>query len=491
MTTSGRVPRAAPRGPRRLSILGLGGAATLAVVLLYAPWIAEPHIRYDDVNFLTSSRTWGETRANLWQPMNEHVMPLARLAAGTLMGLVQRQSSIPQAAQIQGVMAVVLGMWLLYVFVRRELGHPFYGLIAMTLWGVTSTYYECVTWYSASFFTLALNTMLAGLLAAQTHRRNGHWLSLAACAVCCALAPAFHSTALLAGPWCALYLLFRERGDPPTPWSKVHRLALAAVPLLGSVAFVAIGLTVSAGRIVRAEHYRGKTIFGAFNPTEGIQNTLRTLADNQILGAFGYWDRHSTYSWTMVLAIVGVLAVLGVIWWRTASDRRLLALGVALTIGSDLLVYSARADWSYERSVHNWTRYHLFPHLGLVLFVIGGLRQFEGRWFTPAPSGGLSVRQIVALACLITGMFVLHRPRAHSSHFTVPPEQLAILQRVERVDAVCLTVGIDGSTARQALGFLQFPLGFDGTNAWEFLRGSPSPVAMSVDDARTLLGGIH
>ena len=491
MTTRAGAPTGGAPRPPRLSVLALGCAATLAVALLYAPWIAEPHIRYDDVKFLTSSRTWSETRVNLWEPMNEHVMPLARLAAGALMRLVQRQSGIPQAAQIQGVVAVVLGMWLLYAFVRRELGHPIYGVIAMTLWGVTSTYYECVTWYSASFFTLALDTMLVGLLAAQSHRRNGRWRSLAVCAVCCALAPAFHGTALLAGAWCALYLLFPQQGDGTTPGSWVRRAALASVPLLGSVAFVAIGLTVSAGRIVRAEHYRGKTIFAAFNPGAGIQNTLRTLADNQIVGAFGFWDRHSTHSWSMVLAIAGALAVLGVMWWRIAPDRRLLALGLAVTIGSDLLVYSARADWNYERSVHNWTRYHLFPHLGLVLFVIGGLRRFEGKWFALAPAAGLSRRQSIALACLIAGTFIVHRPRAHSSHFPVPPEQRAILQRVERVDAVCLRASIDGATARRALGFLQFPLGFDGTNAWDFLRGSPSPAPMSVDDARALLGAIQ
>jgi hypothetical protein len=160
MTPNPDAPEGGAPRPFRLSVFTLGCAATLAVVLLYAPWIAEPHIRYDDFNFLTKSRTLSETRTNLWQPMNEHVMPLTRLAAGALMRIVQRQSAIPMAAQVQGVLAVVLGMWLLYVFVQRELGHPFYGVMAMTLWGVTSTYYECVTWYSASFFTLALQTVV-------------------------------------------------------------------------------------------------------------------------------------------------------------------------------------------------------------------------------------------------------------------------------------------------------------------------------------------
>jgi len=174
-------------------------AATLAVPLLYAPWIVEPHLRYDDFDFLTRSRTWADTWANVYQPMNEHVIPLARLDAGIVMQLVQAQSALPRAAEIHGVAAVIAGMWLLNLFIRRELRHPFYGVVAMTLWGVTSTYYECVTWYSASFFTLALDGFLLGLLAAQSYARTHHVSALVLCALCCALAPAFHSTALLGG----------------------------------------------------------------------------------------------------------------------------------------------------------------------------------------------------------------------------------------------------------------------------------------------------
>ena len=36
----------------RVPALALRCTATLAIVLLYVPWIAQPHIRYDDVNFL-------------------------------------------------------------------------------------------------------------------------------------------------------------------------------------------------------------------------------------------------------------------------------------------------------------------------------------------------------------------------------------------------------------------------------------------------------
>jgi hypothetical protein len=474
-----------PRAPR-LGTLVLGAAATLAVVLLYWIWIAEPHIRYDDFNFLTKSRTWSETRANLWEPMNDHAMPLSRLAAGLLMQLVPGPSAIPRAVEIQGVAAVILGMWLLYAFVRRELGHPFYALIAMTVWGVTTTYYECVTWYSASFFILALDMTLVGLLAAQWWRRRSRAAALAACAAACALAPAFHGTALLGGAWCALYLMWPA--EPRAAWSR--RFLAALTPIAGTVLFLAISLPKTAERIIHAEHYRGKTIFAAFNFTQGVENTLRTLADNQVLGAVGISHKAAAFSWPTVLAVVAVLFVLAAIWWRLAPDRRLLALGAALIVASDLLVYSGRADWSYERTVHNWTRYHLFPHLGLVLFIVGGLPKFNGKWFRLDASGRLSRGQTLVLAGLMALSLAAHWKRSQQSHFYIP-EQIALLQRVERVDAQCRASGIDAATAREALGFIPLPLGYAQDNIWDFLRGSATPRPMSVDEARAILAPIR
>ena len=131
----------------------VGLAATAAVVLLYLPWQLEPHLRHDDFSFLSTSRTWTDAAANLWLPMNDHAMPISRLSAAALMSL-ERPQALPAVAQLHGLLGVIAGMWLIYAFVRRELGHPFYGLIAMSAFGVTTSYYECVTWYSASFFML-------------------------------------------------------------------------------------------------------------------------------------------------------------------------------------------------------------------------------------------------------------------------------------------------------------------------------------------------
>ena len=474
----------------------LASLATVAVVVLYTRGVCLPHIRYDDFNFLTLSKTWEGALENLWRPMNDHAMPLCRLAAALLMQLVGGQSAIPMAAQVQGPLAVIIGMWLLYLFVRRELGHPFYGLIAMTLFGVTTAYMQAVTWYSASFFILSLDTLLLGLLSAQAWRRSRRWHHLAVCAVCCFLAPGWFGGGILASAWCALYLLpvFREgRAEDQAPPSGGRRFSrgrlpgvlAAAAPLLGGAMFLAASLPHTASQIVHASHYKGKTVFEAFQPVEGVVNTIRTLADNQVLGALGI-HLPVAFPLTTALAIVGCLAVGAAVWWRLAPDRRLLLLGLAIVIASDVLTYGARADWSYERSVHHWTRYHLFPHLGLVLFVAGGLPRFQGRWCTLAPSGAVSRGQAAAVVVLITAALAIHVQRAHGSARSFP-EQMAVLRRVEQIDAVCRTRRVSAATASEALGFLQFPLGYEGENAWDFLRGSPEPRPMTADEARTLL----
>jgi len=477
-------------------VFAVGLAANLAVVALYALHVHEPNIRYDDFNFLTLSRTWGHAAANLWQPMNDHAMPMSRLAAALLMQVVGGQSAIPAAAQVQGPLAVILGMWLLYVFVRRELGLPIYGLISMTAWGVTTAYIQAVTWYSGSFFILSLDTFLLALLAAQAWRKSGSARYLLLCAACCAVAPGWFGGGILAGPWCSIYLLPvigvgpGTRANEPAPArGPEHRRwrdwLPSVAPVLGSVLFLAVSLPRTAERIVHASHYEGKTVFQAFDLWAGVADTVRTLADNQVLGAFGIY-RASAFSWPVALAITGILVVAGAAWWRFAPYRRLILLGLAIVLASDVLTYGARAEWGYARTVHTWSRYHLFPHLGLVLFLAGGLPRVLERRLRPLPAGGLTRNQAAAVLVLIAVALSCHMRRSIRSHIFFPA-QIAVLERVERVDKYCRRLGISGDTARQVLGFLPFPLGYANDNAWDFLRGSPEPGTVTVEQARQLL----
>ena len=119
--------------------------------------------------------------------------------------------------------------------------------------------------------------------------------------------------------------------------------AAIAVPLAGTALFLAISLPLTASRIVSAEHYLGKTVFEAFDVRLGVENTFRTIADNQVIGAFGI-HKKTAFARPVVAAMDLALLSLAILWWRRGPHRALLILGMTLIVASDLLVYSARAD---------------------------------------------------------------------------------------------------------------------------------------------------
>ena len=192
------------------------------------------------------------------------------------------------------VVAVVLGMVLVFVFVRRELGHPGYGLIAMALFGITSQYAEAVRWFAASFAILALDTILLALLAAQRWRQTGRARHLAWAALWSALAPCWFASGILAGPLCFLYLLPTKedrQGEPTQVATWIRQLALATVPVLGTVLFLAVTLPRNAAHIMHLEHYKlqHKTAVQAFQLDIGLAYTARSLVERATNEHFGRW----------------------------------------------------------------------------------------------------------------------------------------------------------------------------------------------------------
>src|SRR5438309_7788171 len=124
----------------------LATAASVAALALYAYPLCYPLIVYDDLQMLVKSLTWPAAWANLWVPANEHAMPLGRVSTWALLQLAGRPTRYPLAISVHGPLALLAGLGLVYLFVRRELGHPFYGLAAMLLFGVTSVYEQAVGW---------------------------------------------------------------------------------------------------------------------------------------------------------------------------------------------------------------------------------------------------------------------------------------------------------------------------------------------------------
>jgi hypothetical protein len=248
--------------------------------------------------------------------------------------------------------------------------------------------------------------------------------------------------------------------------------------LVGTALFLAVSLPRTAERIMHLEHYQGKTAVEAFGPVTGLLYTQRALVDRLIPGLCGVGSVICPIEW-LPLALV-VLVEVARRWWLLAPRRRLLLLGLGMILSSYLLVYSARSGWEYEQ-MEEWTRYNLLPHVGLVLFLCGGLPRWLDRGQLHA-DGSLSWPQAAAITLLIAVLLVCQFPRAFFAecwHLNAQPqEQLAALRsdpwawlkktwanrhnpwyalqmkalgRIEEVDAICRQDRISGETARMAL----------------------------------------
>jgi hypothetical protein len=475
-------------------ILLVAAFSGLVFLGLYGYGLWFPYLFADDLPLLLGSWTWPAAWENLWQPHNEHTLPLGRLSTWLLVQLgAGRLTAMPGLLSLQGPVGVLAGMGLVYCFVRRETGQPFLGVLALTFFGVTTVYNQAVTWFSASFVVLALDTILLALLAAQRWRQTGHWRFLAWCAFWVALAPGWFATGILAGPLCCLYLLpvrlhlRSPEGAAPTATSRagVIRWLAFLTPLVGTVAFLAVVFTRpdTADRIIHAGHYQGQTAFGIFRPWFGIEATYRALVDHLLLGTIGVGGVACPP--TLVYGLLGLMAAGTVWWWWRAPRRRLVLLGLGFILASDLLIYSFREPWGYENMV-GWSRYDLLPHLGLTLFLAGGLRGAPG-----SSSMFLSRRQAAVVGTLLVLLFACHLPRALAiSYYSADcwEQQMPVLKRIEAKDERCRQLRISAATAHEALGKLDIPPVDDGLgNGWKFVRGSQEPLPMSVEEARRLL----
>jgi hypothetical protein len=456
----------------------LGVLTALAALGVHGLSLYHPLLYFDDFDILLKSLTWGDACANLWVPVNEHTCPLTRLSNWLLIQAAGRLTALPLAAALQVRLMLLAGLGLMYLFVRREIGHPFHGLVAMTLFGVSAVYQGAVIWFAASQALGALDMTLLALLAAQRWRQTGRGWHLVLSALWAALAPAWFAIGILAGFLASVYLLC------PLP-PNVRRNGWAGlVPLLGSLAFLGVSLPLSGEQILHADHYGSQTALQAFNIPTGIVSTARSLVDNLVLGSVGI----AGVTCPPAVAAAGLVVLIGagVWWWRRAPTRRLVILGLAFILASDLLIYSARAAWSYSQ-VSSWSRYNLFPQLGMALIVCGGLRRGLDRETPPNQPARLSRKQLGRIGWLLLVLFVLQLPHGIIGSPEYEPRQREVFQMVEDMDARCRAYHISAATARRVLDKVVMPGGSDGDNAWYFLRGSDDPRPLSDEEARRLL----
>jgi hypothetical protein len=498
-----------PAAARR--VLYIAGFIVLGCLGLHLSPLLRPELIQDDFQILARGATWQRTADDLWLPHNEHAMPLGRMLTYALMRVGGRATWLPWTAGLVGPLALLGALPLVYLFVRRELGHPFYGLVAAALFGVSSVYQQAVYWFAASFSILALGTMLLALLAAQRWKETGRGLWLDLAALGCFVAPCWFASAVLAGPLCVLYLLWPRRAGGVNTASPPRRFGqLTFVPLLGTLLFVAVSLLWGSAHVRRLEHHGGHTLLESINLRVGLVYTLRSIVDNLLLGVCGVSTVEAPRA---VVAVVLVLAAVAAVWWwRRAPDRRLLVLGLGMIGSAYVLVYSARAEFAYEGTMTqpNWSRYHLLPQLGLALFVVGGLPAGQGRHFVLLPEG-LSRRQARVLALLVAGLFLIQTPRALLGYFVPLPgverfarddaerqrlvearatfdAQRDTLRRIAEVEDRCRAHGLDPAAVHTSLPRLVVPGAWtEDINGWQLLRGRDGPCPLPPEVVRRLL----
>lgn len=453
---------------RRL-VFGLILAAGLAAIAVNAPSLLYPYLYFDDFPIFQESRTWSSTCANLWVPFNEHCWPIMRLYAWLVWQAAGSASGLPLAAAIAIRLLILTTMLLLALFVRRERNDAFLGYAAMILFGVSAVYQEAVYWFAASPAIGAAATTLAALLAAQRWRQTGRWPWLAGAAFGCAAAPGWFAGGILAGPLCGLYLAI---GGTKRRW-------LALAPLLGSAVFLAISLPLAGRQIMHTAHYEGRSALDSFELSTAFVNSGRSIIDSLVLGAVGVWQVVSPKE--AVAAGLILLAGLVVWLWRRAPSRRLISLGLGFILLNDLLIYGARAGFPYEQ-LATWSRYAVWPWLGFVLIVCGGIRGPARATLRPLTRGELR-----ALGWLIAISFVLQASRGIFAIAFDDPTQGQALRQVDRMEEQCEAHRIAAADAVQALEPLPVP-GNPKFNGWLFLRGSEHPLPRSVDETRRLLG---
>jgi hypothetical protein len=465
------------------------------MLALHAYPVLRPMLHQDDIQILVRSITWPVTLAHLWEPSNEHTMPLGRISTWLMLTVAGGQTHFPFAAALQGPIATLVAMLLLAIFVKRELDSDLWGLVAAIIFGVTSIYTEAVAWFSASFAMLALDTALLGLLAAQAWRRRRHILFLILSALFASLAPCWFASGILAGPLCALYLLpdaitnLRSKGAGPSRY--VSSLAFC-VPAVGTAVFLAISLPLTSEAIMHTAHYEGKTALEAFHPPLGAVNTCRTLVDNLALGQIGV-SMVVLPIWLVPIPLAFLIFAF-VRWWRPVYEPRLLLAGLGFILLSYLLIYSARAEWKYGQ-MRGWLRYHAWPQAGFTMLLCAGLK-----WRAADPF--FSRKRLLILVAVL---FVLHLPRGILASRRFDPNQGKVLASIEETDALCRQHGIDRETACAALSEIRAAfLGEDvlrkkdqglqvpdcaPENGWLLLRGAARSGAIRVDEARRILIG--
>ncbi|MDR3636042.1 MAG: hypothetical protein P4L84_19725 [Isosphaeraceae bacterium] len=368
---------------------GRGATALVALVIGFGPaWLFADalgyyRLRVDDFAYVADSRTLARTFANLFEPRNAHVVPVWRVLTWGVVAAAGRLTNLPTALALAAYGLLVGTMAVMGRYVARELGRATAGLAAMAALGTTALMEPAATWYSAAQANAAGCAVLGMLWFLQDWRRQGGRLRLALAALAACAAGWTWTIGYAAGPVGAVYL-----------WADGRRPArrAAAVPLMASLAALALALALGGRRIDATTSFHGLTVREAFHPLRGCVHTLQVIPEELVFGNIGLSADTTVFQGALfTLALAAAWA-----WTRRGRGPivPLEAAGATLVLLAYFVEWSARGYLPYDRSLREvvgW--YDAVPQVGAVLFVAG----WWGAGRNPALAGAVDARVVDAM----------------------------------------------------------------------------------------------
>ncbi len=377
----------------------------LALYLLYS----------DDIPYISASRNWERTVANLFEPHNTHIVPAWRIVTWALVRAAGSLERVPQVFAVASYSILIAVMLLAGRVAARETGRTAVGLGAMALVGTTSVMLTPASWYSAGQPLWAGFGILSALWYAQSYRRTGSRWALALGAVATVTAGWLWTIGHVAGPAAAIYL-----------WCAGSRRCRrgAIVPLAATAVAVGLALGLGGRHIDSTVSFHGRDVRAAANPVQGLIHTCQAIPENLVFANLGL-SVQTTASQGVLLSLLLFVAWSGHAWMtRPPGDgQRLLSplecAGFAVVMAAYLVEWTFRGymDFQYLRTINlhftvPW--YDAVPQVGAVLLVAGlWSRQRRGRENAPEARSWNAPTQLECLGvCLLVVLLIgLGRPR--------------------------------------------------------------------------------
>ncbi len=426
---------------------GRAGAKALSIALavLFCSLCLLPHaarLRFpslvgDDV--LRVENLQAHALRMLWfRPFNEHMAPIFETVSWVTWRLAGRRlAAAPWAFTVSSFVPFVFCLGALGDLARRAFGSVTTALVAVALFALTPAYFEVVAWYSASSFAWALLFTLLAMRCSVEMRGADTRRACWGAAMSALAAPACSAIGLLAGPAAALVAWKgRDLGERP----RLRAAAWASTPLAGSLAYLGL-MSLFRYHAVLISSSRRMLDLG-----NGLTCAARGPFYLVATSLLGVSDADRWMPWGVELTFFALALAAALVLARRSAWGRWVVVGLVLLLGGYVITFCFRTWLAGVGSTLRFSRYHLFPQLGLVLILATALRPWLAR-LDARPLAGLATS--VALAAVL---YAWNGPeiqeRARWCHY---PEQPATLAGLDRLGDVCRLRGITRAQAAAAL----------------------------------------